>query len=240
VRVIAIDGPAASGKSSTAAAVARRLGWAHLDSGALYRALTLAALDHLEPPAGSADAPWSAAQVLGLAEDLPVRLVLAADVFRPEVAGVGVEDAIRSERVTRRVSALAAIPALRHWVNLQQREAALGHPQGVVVDGRDIGTVVFPDAPVKVFLTASPEERARRRLAQRGEAAGTGAREVAIDPAELRREATALAARDQADATRPVAPLRAAADAVLLDTTRLSLDEQVARVVALARERFPG
>jgi cytidylate kinase len=240
VRVIAIDGPAASGKSSTAAAVARRLGWAHLDSGALYRALTLAALDHLEPPAGGADAPWSAAQVLGLAEDLPVRLVLAADVFRPEVAGVGVEDAIRSERVTRRVSALAAIPALRHWVNVQQREAALGHPQGVVVDGRDIGTVVFPDAPVKVFLTASPEERARRRLAQRGGAAGPGAREVAIDPAELRRETTALAARDHADATRPVAPLRAAADAVLLDTTRLSLDEQVARVVALARERFPG
>jgi len=171
VRVIAIDGPAASGKSSTAAAVARRLGWAHLDSGALYRALTLAALDNLEPAPGGADAPWSAAELLGLAEDLPVRLVLVGAVFRPEVAGVAVEDAIRSERVTRRVSALAAIPAVRHWVNVQQREAALGHSEGVVVDGRDIGTVVFPDAPVKVFLTASPEERARRRLAQRGGAA---------------------------------------------------------------------
>jgi cytidylate kinase len=247
VRVIAIDGPAASGKSSTAAAVARRLGWAHLDSGALYRALTLAALDNLEPAPGGADAPWSAAELLGLAEDLPVRLVLVGEVFRPEVAGVAVEDAIRSERVTRRVSALAAIPAVRHWVNVQQREAALGHSEGVVVDGRDIGTVVFPDAPLKVFLTASPEERARRRLAQRGGAAagggvGAGVRvgDAAIDQAELAREAAALAARDQADATRPVAPLRAAADAVLLDTTRLSLDEQVARVVALARERFPG
>jgi cytidylate kinase len=247
VRVIAIDGPAASGKSSTAAAVARRLGWAHLDSGALYRALTLAALDNLEPAPGDADAPWSAAELLGLAEDLPVRLVLVGEVFRPEVAGVAVEDAIRSERVTRRVSALAAIPAVRHWVNVQQREAALGHSEGVVVDGRDIGTVVFPDAPLKVFLTASPEERARRRLAQRGGAAagggvGAGVRvgDATIDQAELAREAAALAARDQADATRPVAPLRAAADAVLLDTTRLSLDEQVARVVALARERFPG
>lgn len=245
MRVIAIDGPAASGKSSTAAAVARRLGWAHLDSGALYRALTLAALDNLEPAPGGADAPWSAAELLGLAEDLPVRLVLAGDVFRPEVAGVAVEDAIRSERVTRRVSALAAIPAVRHWVNVQQREAALGHSDGVVVDGRDIGTVVFPDAPLKVFLTASPEERARRRLAQRGRGAagggvGVGLGDATIDQAELAREAAALAARDQADATRPVAPLRAAADAVLLDTTRLSLDEQVARVVALARERFPG
>lgn len=251
MRVIAIDGPAASGKSSTAAAVARRLGWAHLDSGALYRALTLAALDNLEAAPGGADAPWSAAELLGLAEDLPVRLVLAGDVFRPEVAGVAVEDAIRSERVTRRVSALAAIPAVRHWVNVQQREAALGHSDGVVVDGRDIGTVVFPDAPLKVFLTASPEERARRRLAQRGSGAagggvgvgvGVGVRagDAAIDEAELGREAAALAARDQADATRPIAPLRAAADSVRLDTTRLSLDEQVARVVALARERFPG
>jgi len=101
----------------------------------------------------------------------------------------------------------------------------------VVVDGRDIGTVVFPDAPVKVFLTASPEERARRRLAQRGSR---------IDPAELAREAEALAARDHADSTRPVAPLRAAADAVRLDTTDLSLEEQADRVVALARERLPG
>ena len=230
-RVIAIDGPAASGKSSTAAAVARRLGWAHLDSGALYRAVTLAALDNLRDTGSGMREAWPAQQVVALAEDLPVRLVLVGDAFRPTVAGVDVEEAIRSERVTRHVSAIAAIREVRNWVNVQQREAVAGVPRGVVVDGRDIGTVVFPDAPVKVFLTASPEERARRRLAQRGSR---------IDPAELAREAEALAARDHADSTRPVAPLRAAADAVRLDTTALSLDQQADRVVALARERFPG
>ena len=231
LRVIAIDGPAASGKSSTAAAVARGLGWAHLDSGALYRAVTLAVLDNLRDAGSGMRDAWPAQQVVALAEDLPVRLVLVGDAFRPTVAGVDVEETIRSERVTRHVSAIAAIREVRNWVNVQQREAVAGVPRGVVVDGRDIGTVVFPDALVKVFLTASAEERARRRLAQRGSR---------IDPAELAREAQALAARDHADSTRPVAPLRAAADAVRLDTTDLSLDEQADRVVALARERLPG
>jgi CMP/dCMP kinase len=157
--------------------------------------------------------------------------VLVDDEFRPEVAGVDAEEAIRSERVTRRVSEIAAIPAVRRWVNAQQRRAALEHPAGVVVDGRDIGTVVFPDAPVKVFLTAGPEERARRRLAQRGNR---------IDPAVLRRESEALEERDRADSSRPVAPLKQAPDAVLLDTTGLTLEEQVDEVVALARRRFPG
>lgn len=224
-RVIAIDGPAASGKSSTAAAVARALGWAHLDSGALYRALTLAALDQL----GASG--WSEPRILALAEDLPVRLALVGAAFRPSVGGVDVERAIRSERVTARVSELAALPAVRMWVNAQQRRAAAEHPAGVVVDGRDIGTVVFPDAPLKVFLVATPEERARRRITQRGEAPDEG---------RLARESQALAARDDADAGRKVAPLAAAADAVVLDSTRLTLAEQVARVVALARERLPG
>src|SRR5207247_792889 len=163
LRVIAIDGPAASGKSSTAGLVAKRLGWAHLDSGALYRALTLAALDNL----GEA---WPAQRVVDLAERLPVRLVLAADRFRPEVAGADVEEAIRGERVTRHVSTLAALPEVRTWVNTQQRLAvqACGD-RGVVVDGRDIGTIVFPEAPLKIFLSATPDERARRRLFQRGE-----------------------------------------------------------------------
>jgi len=236
VRVIAIDGPAASGKSSTAAAVARRLEWVHLDSGALYRAVTLAVLDNLEGAGGRGRAReggegWPAQQIVALAEDLPIRLVLVGDVFRPAVAGVDLEEAIRSERVTRQVSAIAAIREVRNWVNVQQRDAVAGVARGVVVDGRDIGTVVFPDAPVKVFLTASPEERARRRLTQRGSR---------IDPAELSREAQALAARDLADSTRPLAPLRAAADAVRLDTTDLSLEQQADRVVALARKRFPG
>jgi len=226
LRVVAIDGPAASGKSSTAALVAEQLGWAHLDSGALYRALTLAALDNLDnlhQPSGQ--------KIIGLAEDLPVRLVLVGGSFRPEVAGVDVEEAIRSERVTRHVSEIAAIPEVRTWVNARQREAAADHPSGVVVDGRDIGTVVFPDAPLKVFLTATPDERARRRLSQRGRA-------VADD--DVRRESRALAARDEADSTRTVAPLKAAADAVLLDSTALTLDEQVQQVVELARRRLPG
>jgi cytidylate kinase len=225
LRVIAIDGPAASGKSSTAALVARRLSWAHLDSGALYRALALAALDHLR------EEERSAQRILALAQGLPVRLVLVANAFRPEIAGVDVEREIRSARVTAHVSALAAIPEVRGWVNARQRDAVAAHASGVVVDGRDIGTVVFPDAPLKVFLTAEPTERARRRLAQRGDAG---------ERAALERESRMLEARDRADASRAVAPLRPAADAVILDSTRLSLEQQVDRVVALARERFPG
>src|SRR5207244_5311920 len=153
-------------------------------------------------------------QIVALADDIPGRVGLVDDIYRPEVAGVDVAQAIRSERVTQRVSAVAAIPEVRHWVNVQQREAVLSHPRGVVVDGRDIGTVVFPDAPLKVFLTASPEERARRRLAERGGTRGGGGG----GDAELRREADVLEARDRADSTRAVAPLRAAADAVVLDT----------------------
>jgi len=237
--VIAIDGPAASGKSSTASLVARRLGWVHLDSGALYRAITLAVLDNIGERGAGSGSPWSAQQIVALAEGLPVRLVLVDDVFRPEVAGVDVAQAIRSERVTQRVSELAAIPEVRHWVNVQQREAVQAHARGVVVDGRDIGTVVFPDAPLKVFLTASPEERARRRVGERRDG-GLGGGGGGGGGDELRREAEVLAARDRADSTRAVAPLKAAADAVVLDTTRLSLEQQVQAVVALARTRLPG
>ncbi len=230
-RVIAIDGPAASGKSSTAAFVAERLGWAHLDSGALYRALTLAALDRFGDGSGRSGEGWPVQRILALADELPVRLVLSGSEFRPEVAGVDVEAAIRSARVTANVSAVAALPAVRAWVNARQREAVQAHPDGVVVDGRDIGTVVFPDALLKVFLTATPEERARRRLSQRGQP---------LDGARVARESDELAARDHADATRPVAPLKAAHDAVVLDSTQLSLAEQVDQVVALAQQRFPG
>jgi cytidylate kinase len=224
VRVIAIDGPAASGKTSTAALVAEQLRWAHLDSGALYRALTLVALDHLP------EDQWSGQRIIGLAEDLPVRLVLAGQLFRPEVAGVDVEQAIRSDRVTTRVSTLAAIPDVRTWVNTQQRRAVAGHPEGVVVDGRDIGTVVFPDAPLKIYLTAHADERAKRRLSQRGEVP---------DAAMLARESAVLAARDAQDAGRAVAPLRAAPDALVLDTTALTLEEQVTQILTLARATFP-
>ena len=134
MRVIAIDGPAASGKSSTAAAVARGLGWAHLDSGALYRAITLAALDNIGDEGRGTGDGWSPQRIIALAEDLPVRLVLVGDAFRPEVAGVDVEHAIRSEQVTRGVSEIAAIPEVRQWVNAQQRRAVRDHPRGIVVD----------------------------------------------------------------------------------------------------------
>ena len=241
LRVIAIDGPAASGKSSTAGLVAERLGWAHLDSGALYRALTLAALDNIGDAGrgtlkGMEGEGWSGPRIVALAEQLPVRLVLLDDVFRPEVAGVDVEEAIRSDRVTRHVSGLAAIPEVRAWVNARQRRAVEGREVGggsggVVVDGRDIGTVVFPEAPLKIFLTATADERARRRLSQRGQT---------VDGELVRRESQALAARDAADSNRPIAPLKPAPDAVLLDTTALTLEQQVARVVELARGRFPG
>jgi cytidylate kinase len=234
LRVIAIDGPAASGKSSTAGLVADRLGWVHLDSGALYRALTLAALDNFAE--GREGDEWPAQQVVALAERLPVRLVLVGKQFRPEVAGADVEQAIRGDRVTRYVSMLAAIPDVRTWVNTQQRQAVEGMKVGggsggVVVDGRDIGTVVFPEAPLKIFLTATPDERARRRLFQRGQA---------VDVELVRRESQALAARDAADSSRRFAPLKAAADAVWLDTTSLTLEQQVAQVVELARRLFPG
>jgi cytidylate kinase len=149
------------------------------------------------------------------------------------VAGADVEETIRSDRVTRFVSMLAAIPDVRTWVNAQQRSAVEGIDVGggVVVDGRDIGTVVFPEAPLKIFLTATPDERARRRLFQRGEA---------VDVELVRRESQALAARDAADSNRRIAPLKPASDAVLLDTTTLTLEQQVARVVELARGLFPG
>jgi cytidylate kinase len=219
--VVAIDGPAGSGKSSTARAVADRLGFAHLDSGALYRAFTLAALD--------ADLPLEGSRIAALAAERPIRLVLGAGGFFPEIAGADVSTVVRRQDVTGRVSAVSALAAVREVANRLLREAAGLHPRGVVADGRDIGTVVFPDARLKIFLTASPEERARRRLLQEG-------REVS--PESLAAETDRLGARDLADASRAVAPLRRAADAVLLDTTGLTLDEQVEAIAALARKAF--
>ena len=221
-RVVAIDGPAGSGKTTTAQAVARRLGFVHLDSGALYRAVTLAALDAGVSP----DDPH---RVVALAGQLPVRWVFTGEGFRPEVAGTDVTAAVRAVRVTARVSDFAALPAVRDWVNAQLRLAAATGPSGVVIEGRDIGTVVFPDAGVKIFLTASPETRAARRLAQEGRAQ---------DPGSVRQQSRELERRDDADASREVAPLRAAREAITIDTTGLSFEEQVSRVVAAARRGF--
>ncbi len=221
VRVIAIDGPAGSGKSTTAKAVARRLGLAHLDSGALYRSATLAALD--------AETALTGQNILALAKSLPIGLRLSEKGYKPEVAGVDVSQEIRSDRVTERVSEVSALPELRKWVNQALREAAAQHPKGVVVDGRDIGTVVFPDAAVKVYLTADGDERARRRLRQLGRA---------TDPESVERTNADITERDRKDSTRAVAPLTKAGDAVLIDTTHLSFEEQVARVVEMGRKAF--
>jgi cytidylate kinase len=220
-RVIAIDGPAGSGKSTTAKAVAERLGLAHIESGALYRAITLAGLD--------AGVALEGQRLVGLARSLPIRLDLTADGFVPEIAGVDVSREIRAERVTLEVSAVSAIAAVRDWVNEEVREAVARHPRGAVLEGRDIGTVVFPDAAVKVFLTARPAERARRRLLQDGRPAS---------PASVKDEEAELARRDHLDSTRDVAPLRQAPDAVPVDTSDRTFEEQVDYIVSLARKHF--
>ncbi|MEO5825613.1 MAG: (d)CMP kinase [Gemmatimonadales bacterium] len=218
--VIAIDGPSASGKSSTAAAVAAKLGMTHVDTGALYRALTWLALEgELEDAATIVEAADARSLHLTPRDQ---RLIVVAGEDEDDI-----DEQIRSERVTAGVSAVAALPEIRAWVNRRLR-VAVRATGWAVLDGRDIGTVVFPDAALKVFLTASPEARARRRLAQRG---GTPT------PDQVRHEAELLAARDRLDAARAEAPLRQAADAVLLDTTELTFDDQVARIVDLARDR---
>ena len=231
--VIAIDGPAASGKSSTARAVAEALGFQHLDSGALYRGVTLVALrEAVSRGPGSADPLQvvDAETILRAAEDRGLRLLPDGHGFSAYLQGEPVDAAIRGADVTAQVSAVSAIPVIREWVNIHLR-ATVRAGMDVVVDGRDIGTVVFPDALLKIFLTATAEARAGRRLVQRG---------GATDPGTVAEEATRLAARDQADSTRAIAPLRRAADAIDLDTTNLGFAEQVERIVRLARTRLPG
>jgi cytidylate kinase len=222
--VIAIDGPAASGKSSTALAVAKALGFAHLDSGALYRGVTLVALELGLRPGD----PIDANTILLEAERRGLALLFDGTGYSVYLGGEPADDKIRSAPVTAMVSAVSAVPEVLEWVN-QRLRTLPGAGQPVVVDGRDIGTVVFPDAALKVFLTASPRTRAERRLTQRGQVPA---------PEEIEREAERLAARDKADSSRAVAPLRMADDAIPLDGTALGFEEQVARIVALARERI--
>lgn len=224
-RVIAIDGPAASGKSSTARAVAEALGFAHLDSGALYRGVTLVGLTEGCGPNGK---PFEANPLIRSAEERGLMLQFDGSGFAVYLDGAPADEAIRSAAVTAHVSEVSAIPEIREWVNGRLRALArAGQP--VVVDGRDIGTVVFPDANLKVFLTASPRTRAERRLSQRGQA---------VDPVALERETALLAARDKADSSRAVAPLRMAEDAVPLDGTNLSFEQQVAQIAEWARARI--
>jgi len=212
--VIAIDGPAASGKSSTAQWVARRLGFFHVDSGSLYRALTAVQLEAEQNPDN-----WTERTVL--AEANRVTFAPAERAFIPLLGGEPADDILRGTHVTQFVSRVAVMPRAREWVNDQVRKAA--RTRDVVVDGRDMGTAVFPDAELKVFLIADPWERARRRLVQRlGRQPGDD--EIAL-------ETELIVKRDAKDATQTVQ----AADAILIDTTFLTQEDQVERIVALAK-----
>lgn len=217
---VAIDGPAGAGKSSVARAVAKELGFLYVDTGALYRTVTLYLLrqgvDLADPPSVEAALPR-------------IKISLRHENGEQKVL-LGEEDVtelIRTEEVSRSTPLCAAMPAVRSFLLSLQRDLAM--KQKVVMDGRDIGTVVLPDAPLKIFLTASPQERARRRAAQL-EAMG----EKADLPAILRD----IIARDERDSHRETAPLKQAEDAVLLDNSDLQFEESVARITALARERL--
>jgi cytidylate kinase len=219
--IIALDGPAGSGKSSTAKAVAARLGYRHLDSGAFYRAITLAALE-----AGIDPERWESLSPDEL-DALEVHGVAAERGYAMTIAGRDVSAQIRTQRVNDHVSLMAAVPAVREWLMDALRKA--GARGGLVADGRDIGTVVFPGAELKAYLIADAEERARRRLMEQGEAD--------LSEQHVRVEAARLQGRDELDTNRAAAPLRQAEDAVVIDTTHLSFEQQVQRIVDLARER---
>jgi cytidylate kinase len=213
-RIIAIDGPAASGKSSTAQWVASVLGYRHVDSGALYRAATLAALRTGTPPN-----EWTPGGVVRAAGS--ITLAPGHPSFVPQIDGQSLDADIRSGEVTRQVSRVAQMQAVRTWVNSRVRAVAAHHD--VVADGRDMGTAVFPDADLKVYLVADPWERAKRRLTQRLNRRPTDD--------EIAEETDRLVHRDALDSTQS----HQARDAVLVDTTYLTQQEQVDRIVALAR-----
>ena len=212
VPVVTIDGPSGSGKGTVALRVSRELRWHHLDSGALYRALALHATRlevSLDDEPGLAE----------LAQSLP--LVFADG--HAVLDGVDVENEIRSESSGARASRVAPLPAVREALLGWQRSCAM--PPGLVADGRDMGTVVFPDADCKIFLTASVEERAQRRFNQ--------LREKGFD-VNIHRLFEEITERDRRDAGRRVSPLRPAEDAVLLDTTELTIEQVVEAVLGLA------
>jgi cytidylate kinase len=220
-RIITIDGPSGAGKGTVARRVALALDWHLLDSGALYRLVAHAALISRVPLE-------DAAALADIAAHLDVRF--GADLRGEEqiwLAGQEVSHAIRSEQAGDGASRVAAIPMVRTALTALQQGFA--RPPGLVADGRDMGTVIFPVAQLKIFLTASADERARRRynqLKDKGLSANLAALSLEI------------AERDRRDANRPVAPLRAADDAIMVDSTALGIDEVVSRVLTLAAQRF--
>ncbi len=213
--VLTIDGPSGAGKGTVSRIVSRRLGWHYLDSGALYRAVGVAAswanLDMSD-----------AAALVRCTFDTKVDFVEGEQGLRVLVNGVDATDELRLETAGAVASAIAPIPEVR--AALKERQRAFRRDPGLVADGRDMGTVIFPDAPYKVFLTASAEERAQRRHKQLKD------KGVSVNFDDLLRE---IMARDARDAQRTVAPLKPADDAVLIDTSGIGIDEVVARVLDL-------
>ena len=219
--VITIDGPSGSGKGTIAGLLAKQLGWNLLDSGALYRLLAFAARNH------GVDLTNEEALKL-LAAHLDVQFI-AAEAGQGQkiiLEGEEVTDAIRNEYVGAGASQVASLPAVREA--LLQRQRAFREMPGLVADGRDMGTVVFPDAPLKVFLTASAEERAQRRYLQ------LKAKGDDVNLASLLEE---IQARDERDTQRAVAPLKPAADAIQLDSTELSIEQVLERILSEVAQR---
>ncbi|WP_326612771.1 (d)CMP kinase [Streptomyces scopuliridis] len=218
--IVAIDGPSGTGKSSTSKAVAAQLGLSYLDTGAQYRAMTWWMITNgvdVSDPAAVATAAGKPMLVSGTDPAAPTITVDGADASGP----------IRTQEVTSKVSAVSAVPEVRTVVTELQRSIASAAGKGIVVEGRDIGTTVLPDADVKVFLTASPEARAARRS---GELKGKEATDVAATK-------DALAKRDAADSGRKTSPLAKAGDAVEVDTTDLTLQQVIECVVTLVEEK---
>lgn len=218
--VVTIDGPAGSGKSSTAREVATRLGFRHLDSGAMYRAITLALLKAKVP-----EGDWASLDEAYM-RGLDVEVVPHGSFFDVFVNGEMVDGELRTEEVTARVARLASLPAARACLLSLQRAA--GAHGSLVADGRDMGSVVFPEADVKVYLVADLEERARRRLREGGGGEPTDD--------EVHEHSGVIAARDRHDSEREISPLRKPEDAHLIDTTRLDFAAQVGAIVQLVEQ----
>ena len=220
-RSIAIDGPSGAGKSTLAKALAARLGFLYVDTGAIYRTVGL----DVARQGGDCGDPQ---QVLPRLPELQLSLTYGADGLQHMLlAGEDVTQAIRENQVSRYASQVSAYPAVRAFLLEMQRNLARTHD--VIMDGRDIGTVVLPQADLKIFLTASVEERARRRCRE------LQARGAQVDLATIQAE---IAQRDYADSHRSAAPLRKAADAVVVDTSQMDREESLAALITLAKERL--
>ena len=226
--IVAIDGPAGSGKSTIAKEIARQLGFSKLDTGAMYRAVTFAAIER------GIDLDDERA-VVALAHKIEIRFTNGVgEDTRLTIDGKDASTAIRTPEVDANVSKVSAYPGVREAMLVHQRRAAEG--RDIVAEGRDIGTVVFPDAEVKVFLTADPRERARRRVLQRHENDRAPLDDAALE-AEVDRTLEALKTRDKLDSSREVAPLIAAEDAVHIDSTSHTIDEVVSIIEGLIAQR---